>query len=171
VPGGDVLSLILWSEEVNLTTTRVCGLFLRRIFMQELLLLLFGLVIVLWIWFANRTHKTLFNTVTLLLRGVKTKGYVKGLSPTKDSDDATLYYVEVAFKDAQGEAVTFTNPNATNFYKPEIGTEVNVLYIPQNPTKAILHQFHNYIAVLLHVCLLLFAFTICLYQLMVLLLN
>jgi len=123
---------------------------------MQLFILILGLAVVIWIWFSNKTHKVFFNTVKLLLRGIKTYGTVKSVTSTKDGDGAILYLLDVEFKDSNNETISFQPVQGS--YKPDIGTQVLVKYDPTKPSNAMLHQFQTYVGVVLQVGLLLFVF-------------
>ena len=134
--------------------------------MQQFILLLIGLSGLIWVGLSTNTHKLLFNTIKILLNGVKTKGVVKSITSTKDSDGAIQYLIDIEFRDAKNETIVFQPVKGS--YKPDAGDEVVVKYEVSNPKNALLHQFQTYAWVLLQVGLLLFIFSMWSYQLVML---
>lgn len=81
------------------------------------------------------------DTRDFLGRAARAQGTVIDLVSQRSSDNAVSYHPEVAFSDNQGSNVHFVSPSGSNPPSYHRGERVEVLYLPDEPEKARIHDF------------------------------
>jgi Protein of unknown function (DUF3592) len=72
--------------------------------------------------------------------GIRTSGSVTGLSSSRSSDGGTTYQPLVSYQDRDGRTVVFRDSTGTNPPLYHVGERVGVLYLPGEPSRAIIDR-------------------------------